>query len=141
MGCRRTPAHGASRLRRIAVRPVSALAARRQARHDYLRHFRPNDPEVLDCAYHAYAYAEIGMPGQALPSCGSICRAPTRPQAGTVLARISAYGSCAAGQRLETSLSSAAWLSARLGGHVVEFGWRVAWLLSRRSLRSAASDP
>jgi hypothetical protein len=35
---------------------------------DYLRYFRPNDPEVLDCAYHAgYAYAEIGKPGQALP--------------------------------------------------------------------------
>jgi serine/threonine protein kinase len=35
---------------------------------DYRRYFRPNDPEVLDCAYHAgYAYAEIGKPGQALP--------------------------------------------------------------------------
>jgi hypothetical protein len=35
---------------------------------DYRRYFRPDDPEVLDCAYHAgYAYAEIGKPGQALP--------------------------------------------------------------------------
>ena len=35
---------------------------------DYRRYFRPNDSEVLDCAYHAgYAYAEIGKPGQALP--------------------------------------------------------------------------
>jgi hypothetical protein len=35
---------------------------------DYRRYFRPNDPAVLDCAYHAgYAYAEIGKPGQALP--------------------------------------------------------------------------
>jgi serine/threonine protein kinase len=35
---------------------------------DYRRYFPPNDPEVLDCAYHAgYAYAETGKPGKALP--------------------------------------------------------------------------
>jgi tetratricopeptide (TPR) repeat protein len=35
---------------------------------DYLRYFRPNDSEVLDCAYHAgHAYAEIGKTAQALP--------------------------------------------------------------------------
>ena len=35
---------------------------------DYRRYFRPSDPEVLDCAYHAgHAYAEVGKPGQALP--------------------------------------------------------------------------
>ena len=35
---------------------------------DYRRYFQPNDPDVLDCAYHAgHAYAEIGKPGKALP--------------------------------------------------------------------------
>jgi hypothetical protein len=35
---------------------------------DYRRYFPPNDPEVLDCAYHAgHAYAETGKPGKALP--------------------------------------------------------------------------
>ena len=35
---------------------------------DYRRYFPPNDPVVLDCAYHAgHAYAETGKPGKALP--------------------------------------------------------------------------
>ena len=35
---------------------------------DYRRYFPPNDPDVLDCAYHAgHAYAETGKPGKALP--------------------------------------------------------------------------
>jgi hypothetical protein len=35
---------------------------------DYRQYFPPNDPVVLDCAYHAgYAYAETGKPGKALP--------------------------------------------------------------------------
>jgi tetratricopeptide (TPR) repeat protein len=35
---------------------------------DYRRYFPPNDPQVLDCAYHAgHAYAEVGKPGKALP--------------------------------------------------------------------------
>ena len=35
---------------------------------DYRRYFSPNDPDVLDCAYHAgHAYAETGKPGKALP--------------------------------------------------------------------------
>ena len=34
---------------------------------DYRRYFRPDDPEVLDCAYHAgYAYAETGKASKAL---------------------------------------------------------------------------
>ena len=38
-----------------------AAAVLDAAGHDYLRYFKPNDPEVLDCAYHAgYAYAEVG---------------------------------------------------------------------------------
>jgi serine/threonine protein kinase len=38
------------------------------AGHDYRRYFPPNDPDVLDCAYHAgHAYAETGKPGKALP--------------------------------------------------------------------------
>ena len=37
------------------------------AGHDYRRYFPPNDPAVLDCAYHAgYAYAESGMARKAL---------------------------------------------------------------------------
>jgi len=36
--------------------------------HDYRRYFPPDDPAVLDCAYHAgHAYAETGKPGKALP--------------------------------------------------------------------------
>ena len=35
---------------------------------DYRRYFEPNDPVVLDCAYHAgHAYAETGKPDKALP--------------------------------------------------------------------------
>jgi hypothetical protein len=35
---------------------------------DYRRYFPPNDPDVLDCAYHAgHAYTETGKPGMALP--------------------------------------------------------------------------
>jgi len=35
---------------------------------EYRRYFPPNDPDVLDCAYHAgHAYAETGKPGKALP--------------------------------------------------------------------------
>jgi serine/threonine protein kinase len=35
---------------------------------DYRRYFPPDDPDVLDCAYHAgHAYAETGQPGKALP--------------------------------------------------------------------------
>ena len=38
------------------------------AGHDYRRYFLPNDPDVLDCAYHAgLAYAETGKPRKALP--------------------------------------------------------------------------
>ncbi len=38
------------------------------AGHDYRRYFPPDDPDVLDCAYHAgHAYAETGKPGRALP--------------------------------------------------------------------------
>ena len=38
------------------------------AGHDYGRYFLPNDPDVLDCAYHAgLAYAETGKPRKALP--------------------------------------------------------------------------
>jgi tetratricopeptide (TPR) repeat protein len=38
------------------------------AGRDYRRYFPPDDPVVLDCAYHAgHAYAEVGKPGKALP--------------------------------------------------------------------------
>jgi serine/threonine protein kinase len=38
------------------------------AGRDYRRYFPPDDPVVLDCAYHAgHAYAETGKPGRALP--------------------------------------------------------------------------
>jgi tetratricopeptide (TPR) repeat protein len=38
------------------------------AGRDYRRYFPPDDPVVLDCAYHAgHAYAETGKPGKALP--------------------------------------------------------------------------
>jgi serine/threonine protein kinase len=47
------------------TRAASVLDA---AGRDYRRHFPPDHPDVLDCAYHAgYAYAEIGQPGKALP--------------------------------------------------------------------------
>jgi serine/threonine protein kinase len=47
------------------TRAASVLDA---AGRDYRRYFPPNDPDVLDCAYHAgYAYAETGKPGKALP--------------------------------------------------------------------------
>jgi tetratricopeptide (TPR) repeat protein len=47
------------------TRAASVLDA---AGRDYRRYFSPNDPDVLDCGYHAgYAYAEIGKPGKALP--------------------------------------------------------------------------
>lgn len=45
-----------------------AAAVLDAAGRDYRRYFPPNDPDVLDCAYHAgYAYAETGKPGKALP--------------------------------------------------------------------------
>jgi hypothetical protein len=45
-----------------------AAAVLDAAGRDYRRYFRPSDPNVLDCAYHAgYAYAEGGKPGKALP--------------------------------------------------------------------------
>jgi hypothetical protein len=35
---------------------------------DYRRYFRPDDPDVLECAYLAgYAYAETGKPGKPPP--------------------------------------------------------------------------
>jgi serine/threonine protein kinase len=47
------------------TRAASVLDA---AGRDYRRYFQPNDPVVLDCAYHAgHAYAETGKPGKALP--------------------------------------------------------------------------
>jgi serine/threonine protein kinase len=47
------------------TRAASVLDA---AGRDYRRYFQPNDPVVLDCAYHAgHAYAETGKPGNALP--------------------------------------------------------------------------
>jgi hypothetical protein len=60
---------GTSSARRSST-PGNALAAAvlDAAGGDYLRYFRPNDLEVLDCAYHVgYAYAEPGKPGKALP--------------------------------------------------------------------------
>ena len=45
-----------------------AAAVLDAAGRDYRRYFPPDDPNVLDCAYHAgHAYAEIGKPGKALP--------------------------------------------------------------------------
>jgi serine/threonine protein kinase len=45
-----------------------AAAVLDAAGRDYRRYFPPNDPDVLDCAYHAgHAYAETGKPGKALP--------------------------------------------------------------------------
>jgi len=45
-----------------------AAAVLDAAGDDYRRYYPPNDPEVLDCAYHAgHAYAETGKPGKALP--------------------------------------------------------------------------
>jgi hypothetical protein len=45
-----------------------AAAVLDAAGHDYRRYFPPDDPAVLDCAYHAgHAYAETGKPGRALP--------------------------------------------------------------------------
>ena len=45
-----------------------AAAVLDAAGHDYRRYFPPDDPDVLDCAYHAgHAYAETGKPGKALP--------------------------------------------------------------------------
>jgi hypothetical protein len=44
-----------------------AAAVLDAAGRDYRRYFRPDDPEVLDCAYHAdYAYAETGKARKAL---------------------------------------------------------------------------
>src|SRR5262249_35663543 len=51
-----------------AGRYTRAAAVLDAAGRDYRRYFRPNDPDVLDCAYHAgHAYAEIGKPAKALP--------------------------------------------------------------------------
>jgi tetratricopeptide (TPR) repeat protein len=45
-----------------------AAAVLDAAGDEYRRYFPPNDPDVLDCAYHAgHAYAETGKPGKALP--------------------------------------------------------------------------
>ena len=45
-----------------------AAAVLDAAGRDYQRYFPPNDPDVLDCAYHAgHAYAETSKPGKALP--------------------------------------------------------------------------
>ena len=45
-----------------------AAAVLDAAGSDYRRYFRPDDPDVLECAYLAgYAYAETGKPGKALP--------------------------------------------------------------------------
>jgi serine/threonine protein kinase len=45
-----------------------AAAVLDAAGRDYRRYFPPNDPDVLDCAYHAgHAYAETGKPDKALP--------------------------------------------------------------------------
>jgi len=45
-----------------------AAAVLDAAGHDYRRYFPPDDPAVLDCAYHAgHAYAETGKPGRGLP--------------------------------------------------------------------------
>jgi tetratricopeptide (TPR) repeat protein len=44
-----------------------AAAVLDAAGRDYRRYFHPDDPEVLDCAYHAgYAYAETGKASKAL---------------------------------------------------------------------------
>ena len=51
-------------LRREYTRAAAVLDA---AGRDYRQYFPPDDPDVLDCAYHAgHAYAEIGKPGKAL---------------------------------------------------------------------------
>ena len=45
-----------------------AAAVLDAAGRDYRRYFPPDDPDVLDCAYHAgHAYAETGKPDKALP--------------------------------------------------------------------------
>ena len=45
-----------------------AAAVLDAAGRDYRRYFPPDDPDVLDCAYHAgHAYAETGKLGKALP--------------------------------------------------------------------------
>ena len=45
-----------------------AAAVLDAAGSDYRRYFPPNDPDVLDCAYHAgHAYAETGKTSKALP--------------------------------------------------------------------------
>jgi serine/threonine protein kinase len=45
-----------------------AAAVLDAAGRDYRRYFPPDDPDVLDCAYHAgHAYAETGKPGRGLP--------------------------------------------------------------------------
>jgi len=45
-----------------------AAAVLDAAGRDYRQYFRPDDPDVLDCAHYAgHAYAETGKPGKALP--------------------------------------------------------------------------
>jgi serine/threonine protein kinase len=75
------------------TRAASVLDA---AGRDYRRYFAPNDPHVLDCAYHAgYAYAEIGQPGKALPQLRfyvlhNSARAPEQASAGSAMASVQA---------------------------------------------------